>query len=114
MPGQTGESKICAQVIKTAISIIVAMTRHDERLDRYPVAGLYMANALAYGLYDTAKFMTENLRPVRAGERMRLLRHEDRAIGIFVQVRAADAAELVFDEHLTRTGLGSRIHILDA
>ena len=75
-----------------------------------------MIDALADSLDDAAEFMAENLRPMRPGKRMRFLRHEDGAIGIFVQIRAADAAEFIVDEHLARAGLGgdrSRLRYAD-
>ena len=114
LPAEAGQREKRAQVEKTAIGEIVAGARHDQRLHGNPVAGPQGADTLAHRLDHAAEFMAEDLRAAHPGEGVRLGGDEDRPIGIFVQVGAANADKAVADQDLARPGGGWPGDLFDA
>jgi hypothetical protein len=107
------EGELCAEMKKATIGEIVALARHDERLDRHAVAGLDGGYALADRLDNAAEFVAENLRTVGSRGRMRLGRYEDRTVAVFVKIGPANTDEAVADQNLAWTRLSGFGNVLE-
>jgi len=86
-------------VVEAAPAVIV-VHRHDQRLDRNPVAALDVGYVLADFENFGGKFMTEDLWQRGGRENMRGGRRDDRTGDIFVQIGSADAGPQRLDQQL--------------
>jgi hypothetical protein len=104
VPGQADATHLLAQVIEAAAAVVI-VARRDQRLDRDPVARLYVVDRRADVEHFGRELVAEDLRQLGPGVDMRQLGRDDRARDIFVQVGAADAAQHRADQHV---GLAQR------
>ena len=117
MPPQRCESPtqpIVVAEVRQAAQAVAAAPAEDERHDRHAVAGGGARDALADRDDLAGELVPEDLRVLRAGQRVRLGGRDDRAGDVLVQVGAADAARRDPDRELARARRGRLGDVLDA
>ena len=101
-----------AEVIEPPAAVVV-VHRHDEGLNRNPVAAPEVFNILADLQNFGRELMTEDLGKCRSGENVGCGRRHDRAGDVFMQVRSTNARPQWLDQQLVRTVAVRLLDIFD-